>query len=164
MIVLVGFELLIINYTQLIPPNLEQKLQIIDNWLCHWCWRMTRLNPRSSMVYPVFNPSHDTIWKPFLFWCWSSCSHVTVYHLTSLSFNLYGTRCPGFCIILNAFKYFETVVWSIPNDSASSAWTWHEVSWSNAFNFSNFFVLPERSLSSTSKSLFLKCLNQSCCF
>ena len=97
----------------------------------------------------------------FLFCCWSSCSHVTRCCLTSLGFNSYGTQCSCFWIISNAFKCFKTVVWSTPNDSASSVCTWYQSSWGNASNSSSSNFFGVHSLSSTSKSLFLKHLNQS---
>ena len=129
------------------PPNAKQKLQTIDIQLCHWCWCIAGLTPQSSMlnvfiVYPLFISSHDRREKPFLFCCWSSCSHVTRYCSMSLDFNLDNTQCPCFWLVPNAFKHFKTVVGSTPNDSASSPCIWHESSWSNASNSSssNFFI------------------------
>ena len=160
------FKLLIINYTKLIQPNVKQKLRTMDIRFCRWCCRMTEITPRSStlwvlVVYPLFIAGHDTMQKTFLFCRWSSCSPVIRGHSTSLGFNSNGTLCLCFWIMSNAFKGFETFVWSSPNNSASSACAWHESSWRNASNSSssNFFGAPEHSLFSTSRSYFLKCLN-----
>ena len=92
---------------------------------------------RVILVYPIFIASHDMIKKTFLFCNWSSCSRVKRRRSTSLGFNSYGTQFPSFWIIPNAFKRFETVVWSTPNNSASSASVWHEFSLGNAFNSSS---------------------------
>ena len=80
--------------------------------------------------------AYDTMQKKpkkhrFLFYSWSSCSHVTIRCSTSLGLNSYRTQCPSFWIIPNPFKRFKTVVWSTPNDSVSLACTWREYSWSN---------------------------------
>jgi len=154
----VRFEQLIINYTQLIPPNAKQKLRTIDIRLYRWCWCMARLISRSStlriiLVHPFLLPV--TIWceKPFLF-CRSSCLHMRRRRSTSLGFNSYRTQYPCFWIISNTFKHFQTIVWSTANDSASSVSVWQKSSWSNEdsnSSSSNFFDAPERSLSSTSK-------------
>ena len=103
--------------------------------------------------------------KPFL-----SCPSSNLFTHEKTPFDisrLQLVRYPIFLLLNHfiCFKMFGTVVWSIPNDSASSASVWHESSSSNAFNTSssNFFGTPERSLPSI--SLFLKRLNQSaCCF
>ena len=132
--------------------------------LCRRCWCMAGLIPRFfelrvMVVYSLFIASHDTV--PF--YCWSSCTHEQRRRPTSLGFKSYGTQFLCFWIISNAFKRFETVVWLTSNNSTSSASVWHVSSSSNASGSpsSNVFGVPERYLSSRSKSLFLKCLNQS---
>ena len=166
------FEQLIINFTKLIPPNAEQKLRTMNIRLCCQCWCIVRLTSQSSMVevivvYPFFIAGHDTMQKtfPFLPLKQLFTRDKTQFDISQLQLN--GTLYPCFWIIPNIFKWFETVVWSTPNDSECSACAYHECSWSNASNSlsSNFFGAQERSLSSTSKLLFLKCLNQTaCCF
>ena len=101
--------------------------------------------------------------NPFFFGRWSSFSLVTRYRSMTLGFNTYGTQCPCFWIIPNAFKRFKMVVLSTLNDSISSACIWQESSRRTASNSSslNFFGAPGCSLFSTSKSLFLKRLNES---
>ena len=100
-----------IHYIQLIPPKAEQKFRTMDILLCRLCCCMARLTPWAStlrviVVYPLFI---DTMQKLLLFCCWSSNSHVTRRRSTSLDFNSYGTQCPCFWIISNAFKCFEIV-------------------------------------------------------
>ena len=76
------FGLLMINYTQLIPSNAEQKLQtMIFSFACR-CWCMAELPLWSSMLrvivmHPLSITGHDNMEKTFLFCHWSSCSHVT---------------------------------------------------------------------------------------
>ena len=134
----------------------------VDVWPGLYPWPST---VRLIVVYPLFIAGYVTMQKktPFLSRRWSSCLHVTRRRLKPLDFNSYGTQCPSFWNISYAVKRFENVVWLTPNDSASSDFAWHESSWNNASNslFSNFFGALERSLSLTSKSLFLKRLNQS---
>jgi len=137
----------------------------MDPRLCWWC--MAGLTPWFStfnviVKYPLFIASHDRMHKIFPFCRWGNYSYLKRCHSMSLGFNSYGTQCFCFWIISNTLKRFETVVWSTPNDYASSASIWHESSWSNVFNSSssNFFGAAERFLSSTSKSLFLERLSQ----
>ena len=92
-------------------------------------WRRFSITLRFStlwiiVVYPLFIASHDTMQKPFLFCRWSSSSHVTKRHSTSLDFNSYGTQYPCFWIIPNIFKRFETVDSSTCNVFPSSASVW----------------------------------------
>ena len=71
------FDLLIINYIQLIPPNTEQNLRTVDIPLCRWCWCINELIPRSSIlkiivVYSLFITSHDTMQKKLSFFAFDA--------------------------------------------------------------------------------------------
>ena len=88
----------------------------------------------------VIIASHDTMQKTFSFLPLKqlfTCDKM-LFNISQLQFVWY----PCFWIIPNAFKPFETVVRSTPNDSASSACAYHESSWSNTTNssYSNFFT------------------------
>ena len=139
----------------------------MDIWLCCWCWYMAGLTSQSSMLrvnHSVSTFHHQSLYdaKDLSFSAVEAAVHSWQDAVWCLSAS---TQCPCFQIIPKLFKHFKTIVWSTPNDSASSVCTWHESSWSNAPNTSssNFFGAPECSLSSTTKSLFFKCLNQSLC-
>ena len=154
------FALLIMNYTQLISPNADQKLRTMDIRLCCRCWHMAELDPRFSTLsvvveYPFFIAGHDMMQKTF-----PSQPLKQLFTHDKTPFNVSRFRLVRHLLSLllnsNAFKRFETVVWSTPNNSASSACAWYKSSWSNAFSSSSsyFFDAPERSLSSTWKSNF----------
>ena len=123
-------------------------------WFCGRCWCMAGLTPRFStlriiVVYPLFIACHDTVQKPFLFYRWSSSSHLTKRRSTPLGFNSNGTQCPCFWIIPITFKRFETVDSSTRNvfPSFASAWDRSSLSISsnsmslNYFCVRTFFIL-----------------------
>ena len=72
------------------------------------------LPKRIHFSSPVF-----TVQKPLPFCLASSCSLVKNRHSMSLGFNPYGTQCPCFFIISNAFKRLETA-WRVIQSSSAS--------------------------------------------
>ena len=113
-------------------------------WFYGRCWCMAGLTPRFStlwiiVVYPLFISSHDTVQKIFSFLLLSSSLHVTKRHVLKQ-------------LIHQLVMFFQVL--QAPDIGL------HRVSSSNSLS-SNFCGAPERSLSSSSKSLFLKRRNQS---